>query len=409
MTDLKLRFSWGKSGFYGNTDPLNQYTLYGRTASDAYYDIQGISSGNIRQGFRTVRVGNAKTGWQEDLVTNLGFDAICWNGKFSITLDWYDKSSNGLLFPVSLPDFIRGDAEVPNANIGNIQNKGIDIAVGSTGRFSRNWGWNLSILYSHYDNKIVHLNDFPYIDANEGLVRNQVGFPIGSFYGYQVVGLFKNQKDVLNSATQEGAAPGRFKYRDTYGFGQIKDNDRVHFGNPNPQFTLGINIGITYKHFDFSTFLYGSFGNDVYNQVGAGMDFGGSATHSERALTDSWTPYHTNAKVPILEVTSGFSTFGTINSYPMEKGSYLRNKSLIIGYSFPSGPLEKIKVKRLRYYVQAVNLFTITKYSGLDPEAYSHAVFHPAAPADNPSSFGIDYGNYPNNQIQVYGGLSLGL
>jgi TonB-linked SusC/RagA family outer membrane protein len=402
LTELKLRASWGKTGYYGNTDPLNQYTLYGGTAGDAFYDIHGISSGTIQQGFRTVRIGNAKTGWQEDIVTNIGLDAIFWNGKLSITSDWYDKTSSGLLFPVSLPDYIQGDAIPPNVNVGNIQNRGFDLLLGSKGRFSKNWSWDVLVTFSHYDNKIVTLNKIPYFDANGDLVRNAVGYPIGSFFGYEIIGYFQDTHDVASSPKQQDAAPGRFKYLDANKDGLISDADRVHFGNPNPQYSIGINIGINYKQLDFSTFFYGSFGNDVYNSIG----------DPQNSLS-AWTPQRGlshMAKAPILEADdNNFSNYATINSYGLEKGSYFRNKSMIIGYTFPVLTLQNIKIKRLRLYAQVVNLFTLTKYTGLDPELADHVVYETSGAQDSKSSFGIDNGNYPNNQIQIVVGINLGL
>ncbi|HMH33977.1 MAG TPA: SusC/RagA family TonB-linked outer membrane protein [Puia sp.] len=416
LTDLKLRASWGSTGFYGNTDPFNQYTLYNGNALNAFYDIAGISSGAIQQGFSIVRIGNPKTGWQKDVVSNIGLDAILWNGKLSVTADWYNKTSTGLLMPIPLPDYIQGDATPPNVNIGNIRNSGIDLMLGSKGKISRNWRWELLVTFSHYDNKIIKLNNLPYIDANGGqtadngfLVRNEVGYPIGSFFGYKVIGLFKDNEDVAKSPTEKDAAPGRFKYLDANKDGVINDLDRVHFGNPNPQFSIGINIGINYKNVDFSTFFYGSFGNDIYNGPGAASDIATSAVHRQRILNDSWTPQNKNGNVPRLEAFSYFSTFDAVNSYPLEKGSYLRNKSMMMGYTFPLSSLSKIHIKRLRIYVQAVNLFTLTKYSGLDPELYGYVSQVPLGNAqDSKSSFGIDKGNYPNNQIQLLAGLNLG-
>ena len=161
LTDLKLRASWGKTGFDGNTDPNNQYTLYGGGPGGSYYDIYGNSVGNIQQGFRPVRLGNAKTGWQEDVVVNVGIDGVFWNGKLSVTADWYNKKSTGLLFPVSLPAIL-GEATPPNVNVGDIKNTGIDIKLGTKGNFSKDWNWDLLVTFSHYNNKIVKLNDIPF-------------------------------------------------------------------------------------------------------------------------------------------------------------------------------------------------------------------------------------------------------
>ena len=405
MTDFKLRASWGKTGFYGNTDPFNQYTLYGGGPGDAFYDIRGTSN-SIQQGFRTVRLGNPRTGWQQDIVSNIGFESIFWNGKLSLTVDWYNKRSTGLLFPVSLPALL-GDAIPPNVNVGNVKNTGIDILLGSRGNFAKYWSWDMMITFSHYANRIVKLNGLPYIDEFPTLygnyVRNEVGHPMSSFFGYKIIGLFRDSADVSKSPKQNAASPGRFKYLDANEDGHIDDQDRVHFGNPNPDFTLGFNVGLNYRSFDFSTFFYGSFGNDVLNNWTYTLDIFPSnlflTPKSKTALYNSWTPDRQDAKAPIIENDQNFSNGGVINSYRMEKGSYLRNKTMILGYRFPVTWLQKLRIENLRAYVQVVNLFTITNYTGFDPELSGKS-----------TAFGIDHnGNYPNNQKQFLVGFNLGL
>jgi TonB-linked SusC/RagA family outer membrane protein len=212
LTDLKLRASWGKSGFYGNTDPQNQYTLYGGTVADSYYDVYGISSGSIQQGFRVTRIGDPKTGWQEDAVVNAGIESVLWKGKLSATIDVYKKQSKGLLFPVTLPDIL-GGATPPNINIGNVQNTGLDVLLSSEGKFSRDWGWNTTATITTYKSKIIKINNLAYFDApyNEAglfIARNQVGHPFGAFYGYKVIGFFSDLDDVSKSPEQQDAAPG---------------------------------------------------------------------------------------------------------------------------------------------------------------------------------------------------------
>ena len=163
--------------------------------------------GNIAQGFRPIRFGNARTSWQEDVVTNIGLDAVFWKGKLSLTADWYNKNSTGLLFPVSLPAIL-GEATPPNVNVGDVKNTGIDITLGSKGRFSKNSGWDLALTFSHYDNKIVKLNDVPFFD--DGIARNEVGYPISSFFGYKIIGFFQDDADVAKSPKQTDSCTGTF-------------------------------------------------------------------------------------------------------------------------------------------------------------------------------------------------------
>ena len=420
ITELKLRASWGKTGFYGNTDPFNQYTLYGGTAADAYYDISGNSTGSIQRGYRKLRIGNPKTGWQEDVTTNLGLDAIFWNGKLSFNADWYVKESKGLLFKIELPDLL-GDASPPNVNAGDIRNTGFDLSLGSKGSFSSTTRWDVLVTFSHYKNKVIKLNNVPFFDDAFGIIRNEVGYPISSFFGYKVIGLFQDEGDVSRSPTQQDAKAGRFKYADTNSRdsagtltgipdGKIDDADRIHYGNPHPDFTVGLNIGITVGNFDISTFLYGSFGNDVFN--GALFHdiapFDPIGVASKTALYNSWAPNRKNAKAPIPEVIYNFSNKAPFHSYNLEDASYLKNKSLMLGYTFPRHILKRIQLEKLRIYVQVLNLFSITNYSGLDPETNRTGASPLSAVATN-SAFGIDFGNYPNNQRQFYFGVTLGL
>ncbi len=202
--------------------------------------------------------------------------------------------------------------------------------------------------------------------------------------------------------TQVGAAPGRLKFRDVDGDGKITDADRTFFGNPNPKFTTGLNLTLSYKNFDFSTFLYASIGADAINYVRYWTDFPQvfDGAVSKDAVHNSWTTSNLNAKVPLLERAANFSTTTQFNSYFMEKGSYLRCKSMILGYTLPFARLKTMGIDHLRIYVQAANLFTITKYTGLDPELQGSSL------TDN-SNFGIDFGNYPANQKMFNVGVNL--
>jgi hypothetical protein len=252
-----------------------------------------------------------------------------------------------------------------------------------------------------YKSNIVSIPGIPYFDAgglrNGNAVRNQVDHPVSSFFGYKVIGLFQDAASAA-AANQDGAAPGRFRYLDANGDKKITADDRVFIGNPNPKFSLGLNISVTYKQFDFTTFMYGTFGNDVFNYTRYWIDFyqGFEGNKSKRALAESWTPTRKGNTVPIQEFTSSFSSDGAVNSYYVEDGTYFRNKSMVLGYTLRPSLIQKIGIDRLRVYVQATNLFTFTNYSGLDPEVQGAS-----------SAAGVDYGNYPANQKQYLFGLNV--
>lgn len=400
LTDLKIRASWGKLGFAANTPPINQFTLFGSDPALSYYDINGTNN-SPDLGFRASQIGNPKTGWQEDKKADIGFDAVAFKGKLSVSADYYDKKSSKLLFQLALPAVL-GGATPPQVNVGDVENKGFDLTLGSTASINKDWKYDVSATLTTYHSNIVSIPGIPYFSdgglRNGSAVRNEVGHPISSFYGYKVVGLFQDAASA-GASGQQDAAPGRFQYADVNGDKVIDDNDRTFIGNPNPNFSLGLNISVSYKNFDFTTFFYGTFGNDVYNYTKYWIDFyqGFEGNKSTRSLNESWTPSRPTNKVPIQEFTSNFSSDGVVNSYYIEDGTYFRNKSMILGYTLPASILERAKIDRVRIYVQATNLFTFTNYSGLDPEVWSNSS----------SAHGIDWGNYPANQKQYLVGVNV--
>ncbi len=404
INDLKLRYSWGKLGSTSNVLSTNPYNLYGSSAGRSYYSING-STTVPTAGFYRSNIGNPATSWEGDIISNIGLDATILNNKIDVTIDWYKKKVSGLLFTASGTQYDRvfvGDANLPKVNIGDMQNTGIDFNATYHGAIGKDFKIDVSGSITSYNNKIVSLPGLPYFPGvgarNVTIGRNQVEQAVGAFFGYQVVGLFQSADDVSKSPTQTDAAPGLFKYKDVDGNGKIDANDRTFIGNPNPDFTYGLNISCSYKSFDFSTFFFGSKGNDIFNQTLYFTDFpdffkGG--IRKEVAL-NSWTPTNTNTTIPKLPTTGGFSSDAETNSYFISKGSYFRNKQMQIGYTLPASLLKKYGIERLRIYIQSANLFTVTKYKGTDPELQSSDI-------NNTAGFGIDQGNYPHTASYLVG------
>jgi TonB-linked SusC/RagA family outer membrane protein len=398
ITDLKLRGSYGVLGSQNNVNPNNAYTLYASSASNSYYDFTG-TGGSSQQGFYRSNEGNPNTGWEQDIISNIGIDATFLNA-IDFSLEYYKKSIKGLLFPQPIPA-TAGDAAPPTVNIGNIQNSGLDMSVTYRKTISHDFKFSVGANITTYKNVVENIPSPGYFDTGSSivgnLVRNQEGYPVSSFFGYKVIGLFQSAQDVANSPTQTDAAPGRFKYKDVNGDGQITPADRTFLGSPNPDFTYGLNLGVNYKAFDLSMVFYGSQGNKVLNEVRYMTDFMGTFTgNKSNNLLNAWTPSNTNTSVPVVESANTFSTSGVANSYLVENGSFLKLKSLIIGYTLAPPVLKRLGMSRLRIYVQSTNLFTITKYTGLDPEV-----------GGSSANFGIDYGNYPNNQRSFIIGVNL--
>jgi TonB-linked SusC/RagA family outer membrane protein len=398
---LKLRGSWGKMGSYANIPPYNAYTLYSAGAGSSYYDINGTSN-SIVQGFYNSQIGSLVAHWEEDKISNVGIDAVLFRNKLDVSLEYYQKNINGLLFADQTNALVGGAAR-PNVNIGNVKNNGLDFSATYHANIGNDFKLNSTLILTSYKSEVVSIPGAGgYFEAGNtrigNFVRNAVGHPISAFYGYKVIGYFKDDNDVAKSPTQADAAPGRFKYADVNNSGAINDSDRVFYGNPNPKFTYGITLNATYKDFDATIVFYGSYGNDAVNYTRYWTDFWASfqGNKSKNLLYNSWTPTNLNPKAPILENASTFSTNTVPNSFYKESASFFKCRSLIIGYTLPATLMRRLSIDKLRFYVQAANLFTVTKYTGLDPEL-----------SGNTSAFGMDFGNYPNNQKSYYVGVSL--
>ena len=214
-----------------------------------------------------------------------------------------------------------------------------------------------------------------------------------------MVGLFQDTVEVKNAPKQDGAGPGRFKYADLNGDQQITTADRTFLGDPNPDFTYGFNLRLILQNFDLEALFYGVKGGEVLNFTRWFTDFYPSFAgigKSSRVL-NSWTPTNRNTNIPRFENVSNFSTNGILNSYYVEQASYLRLRTVKIGFTVPSAVLDRLNMDRLKLFVQGTNLFTKTKYTGTDPEV-----------SGVDTQFGVDVGNYPVNRQFLFG-VSIGL
>jgi len=403
LDDLKVRASYGILGSQNNVSDVNSYGLFGSGLTSTYYDISGTGN-SLQQGFARTRIGNENTGWEKNIVINIGFDVVLLDNALDFSLEYYKKKIEGLLFVEPLPAIIIGGASAPSINIGDIQNTGFDASVVYRGKIANDFNFSVGANLTHYQNKCVNIPDpgYFYSGSHQGvgsMVRNEEGYPVSSFYGYKVIGLFNSTEEVEAAPAQDGAAPGRFRYADTDKNGTITSADRVHLGDPNPDFTYGININLDYKQFDLSAFFYGSQGNEIYNLTRSYLHFFAyySTTNKSNVLLNAWSTDNTNTTVPVIETTRSFSTTDVSNSYYIENGSFFKMKSLILGYTINSDLIRKINISKLRIYAQIANPFTITKYSGIDPELIGGST----------SVMGVDRGSYPNNERNVILGLSV--
>lgn len=407
INDLKLRASYGEMGNAAPVPLVNQYNTYATSPETASYDIYGTHN-SVTEGLRPNSIGVPNTHWETNKTLDFGADATLFNNSFDITVDWYKRKTSGLLFNPQVEATVGYLTSYPYINVGSMQNTGVDLQLDKRGNFATNWHYDVGLTFTTYKNKILKIADgtnYFYGDSyGSGRIGtftiNEVGQPMSAFYGYKVVGLWQSQAeiDAADAAAQKatnnpnatfqpgGEHPGEFRYADVTNQGYINADSRTIIGNPNPDFTYGINGDLGYKNFDLNVQFYGVWGGNIVNYTKWFTDFYSSfpgGAISTRVL-NSWTPTHTNTNVPIFENRSNASYNLYANSYYVENGSYFRCRNIQLGYTFPKGMLSKGGINGLRVYVQAVNLFTVTKYDGLDPAISG---------IDN--NFGVDYGTYP--------------
>jgi TonB-linked SusC/RagA family outer membrane protein len=419
LSDLKIRGGYGIMGNQFNISTANAFTTYGQNRSHSFYDIRGTGNSTVL-GFQRTRVGNPLAKWERNINSNIGLDAQLFNGAIDFTVDYYKKNIEDLLFSPELAGTV-GQGTAPAVNIGAMKNQGIDLSLYAEKNVTKDLKLSATATLTTYNNKIVKITDGVTYFDQEGrrfngstIVRNAVGHSIGQFYGYQIEGFWNSQQEIdqadsrareisnnANAVYQNEVKVGRFRYADVNGDGVITADDRVFLGNPSPKFSYGLNLGATYKGFDFGIFFYGVQGNQIWNNLKWWHDFytNFQGAKSSTALYDSWRPDHTNATAPIQENTGSFSTTNVPNSYYVENGSYLRAKNAQLGYTLPTAVTSKLRLERARVYIQSANLFTITKYSGPDPEVGQSQV-------DGSTAFGLDEGVYPNTR-QFLIGLNL--
>lgn len=415
LNNLKVRLGWGKNGNDNVGGYYNAYTTYRVYNGESYYSLSGSNS-STDAGIHKYKLGNPDGKWEASVTTNLGIDATLFN-KLEVNLDIYKRVTTDMLYNQSLP-YTYGRLQLPAVNIGEMKNNGFDLMLSYREKIGKDLRLNLKANISHYKNEIVKLNNNPNEILYGPELRQNVytasmtGQPISSFYGYIVDGIFNSMEEVnahvpYNAETFAGdtySKPGVFKYRDISGpdgvpDGKITADDRAVIGSPHPDFTYGININLEYKNWDLTMFFQGSQGNDVINYVNRWIMFNNfSGNRGTARLYESWTAerYASGAKITQPIAIRDDANMQKNSSFFIEDGSYLRMKDLQLGYNFPSSILGKSSIEGLRLYVQASNLFTITKYSGLDPELSN--------PDSNPDRLmGVDEGIYPTSRVFTFG------
>jgi hypothetical protein len=399
LSDVMLRYGWGVTG--NQLIPAGRIvSVFGGSQGDTFYDISGTNS--IAAGYRQALQGNPDLKWEENKSSNVGADLVLFNGMFNVVVDVYKRTTNNLLFAPQSPA-TAGVAAPPILNIGQMKNTGIDFSIGHQAP-----SWNATFNGSHFKNTIVSINGVqnffygPIATRYGNQVINMVGHPMGSFYGYIAEGMFRDAADVAAHATQDGAAPGRLKFKDVNGDGKITLDDRTIIGSPHPKFTASLDLGAHHGNWDVSGTLFGTFGNKIFNVQKEFYVFRNFETNVRKdLLANSWTPTNLNAKYPQIDVNDLYSH--ALSSFYVEDGGYIRLRNLQVGYNIPASmAAARWLPPDSRVYVQAENLFTRTDYSGLDPALPAANIFGPAGDIRD-QYMGVDRGSYPSNKVFSFG------
>ncbi|WP_316735890.1 TonB-dependent receptor [Pedobacter aquatilis] len=403
VSDLKLRVGYGQTGNQ-RIPPYQYINRYQSSIINAAYAVGGGNT--LTTGVWQNAYQNADVKWESLKALNVGLDFTIFDGRFDGSIDAYNKKTTDMLYNLPLPVSVVGGGSAPFVNIGDMSNKGVEVNVAyHYGRKAEDpLKFDIGVNFSKNVNKIDRLAPgiFNQVYGNYRSLQTSVlqeGAPFGSFYGYKTNGIYQSTAEVTTGPSYAGARVGGLKYMDINGDGVIDPKDRTIIGDPNPDFTYGVNLNASYKNFDISAFLYGVQGNDIFEATRYFTDFPSFDGAKSTRLLDAWSPSNRTSTIPSAYSGASDVEFAS-SSYYIQNGSFLRLKNIQIGYSIPTKVFgSKSGVSRFRIYASASNLFTITKYTGIDPEVTQIT--------DTFSAPGVDQGVYPSPR-QFLLGINVG-
>lgn len=366
VNDVKFRIGWGQNGNSAISNNYAAYSTYAYDLGNGAYDLNGTNTGVV-SGIKVASTGNPDLKWETTTQTNIGIDAYLLNNSLSLSLDYYWKNTKDMItIPPTLS--VAGENAAMFMNTGEMQNRGFEMNLGYHSPKYGDFSWDGNFNLSAYRNKLVKFNDKVKMEGGDW--RLIEGEPMGVFYGYVCDGIFQTEDQVSNHAIQEGKGLGRLIFRDIDGNGTVDENDRCIIGDPNPDFSLGLTLSANWKNWTLSTFFSGEFGFDIYNGTRKQLEFmtyGNTFTNRSVDVLNAWTPQNTGASIPAL-TTVDDNNETRMSSYFIEDGSYLKMKYIKLAYKFDRKWMKTIGLSSLSVYGQVENVFTITDYSGLDPE-----------------------------------------
>ncbi|MCB0600510.1 MAG: hypothetical protein KDC28_04760, partial [Saprospiraceae bacterium] len=384
----------------------NQYSIFFFNVGATNYDINRQQTGTA-QGYAAKRSGSAATKWETSETTNIGFDASLFNYKVDVSFNWFNNDTKDLLV-----QRVRNGLEPlviqPFINIGKMRNRGFDFNATYHGGAKSEFKWDATLTFTHYKNTVLDIDGNPETFFSSGTsrfgnaFRTQAGHPISSFVGFQIDGFFETQAD-LEALDQPNAVIGSWRFKDQNGDGVINDDDRTFIGSPHPDFVAGLNLGAHYRNWDLNSFFVWNYGNELYNYTKNFYEmryFVGGV--GRRVLEDGWEPGKSDAALPKLApgTESGYTELIRNSSmdYYVESGSYFRAKTVQLGYTLPQNIMDRLQLGSIRLYVQAQNLFTITPYSGVEPDITINGT-----DTSNDLRMGYDETSYPQSKQFLFG------
>ncbi|HEY0742432.1 MAG TPA: TonB-dependent receptor [Chryseosolibacter sp.] len=373
FSELKLRGGWGQMGSQRNVPSTNAFSFFQANINSTAYDIAG-NNGSVVIGYRPSVVGNPGTKWETAEMYNIGLDASLLDGKVDFSIEYFNNTTRDLLVGRQR-NGLEPSVGQPQINVGTMVNKGIDGTLATRGNLGGSGlTYDVAVTYTSYQNiaKKLDADGVAFFEQGGGrlnsIQRTQAGESLSTFWGYKIDGIFQTQEEVDAHASMPYKRIGSWRIRDVNGDGVVNNLDQVFLGSPIPKFQMGTDIILKYKGFELNAFFFWNYGNKIYNYTKWWTDLRGFVGGvSERVLTDSWSETNTGGRLPIINANDTYS--GSISSdYYIESGSYFRLRQLQLAYNFPEASVQKIGLGRARLYIQGQNLFTITDYSGPDPD-----------------------------------------
>jgi TonB-linked SusC/RagA family outer membrane protein len=389
LSFLKLR---GSYGIIGN-DRIGDFGFESLVNGEGAYVI----GNELVIGTAVGKLSNPEVKWEEQKTLDIGLDAKFFGNKLDVTVDYFNRRTEDLLLTPQVSGILGGAAPgsgAPTVNAGTVENKGIELSVSYRKTVSENFKYSISANATTLKNEVLFVSDENGFIAGgsfgigqEAPSRMEAGFPIGYFRGYETDGIFQNQGEVDSAATLDGAQAGDIRFVDINGDGIIDDLDKTDLGNPIPEATFGMNIGFTFKNFDFLTYAYASLGNEIVRNYERFQPL----TNRTTAYLGRWTGSGTSADFP--RVTTAASNNTLFSDFFVEDGSFIRVQNIQLGYTFSEKLTNAWKMDEFRLYASVSNAFTFTKYRGYDPTTSSGA----------PIGGGIDIGFYPTPKTYLLG------